>query len=62
MVKQQQRAMKKVMSQHEQSGDSRERFKHNMKMQRQMVKKSQKAETRRQKNNRKSAKQLHQSS
>src|SRR5439155_23831491 len=34
MVKQQQRAMKKVMGQHEQTSDSRERFKHDLRMQR----------------------------
>lgn len=58
VVKQQQRAMKKVMEQHGQTSESRERFKHDMKMQREIVQKSQKAETRRQKDNRRSAKQL----
>lgn len=62
MVKQQQRAMKKVMGQHEQTSDSRERFKHDLRMQRQMVRKSQKDETGRLKNNHKSVKQLHPSS
>jgi hypothetical protein len=62
MLKQQQHAMKRVMGQHAQSSDSRERFKHDLKMQRQMLRKGQKAETRHQKDNRKSAKQLHRSS
>lgn len=59
MLKQQQRAMKKVVGQHARSSDSRMRFKHDLKMQRQMLHRSQKDETRRLKENRKSPKQLH---
>ena len=59
MLKQQQHTMKKVMGQHAQSSDSRMRFKHDLKMQRQMLRKSQEAETRRLKENHESVKQLH---
>jgi ABC-type transport system involved in cytochrome bd biosynthesis fused ATPase/permease subunit len=56
-LKQQQHAMKKVMGQHEQSRESRKRFKHDLKMQRQMLRRSQKEESRRLMENRKSVKQ-----
>jgi hypothetical protein len=46
-LKQQQAAMKRVMAQHEQSAASRKRFQHDMKMQRQLLQKKQKEETRR---------------
>lgn len=59
MVRQQQHAMKRVMGQHAQSSDSRARFKHNMKMQQQMLHRSQKDVTRRLKENHKSVKRLH---
>ena len=59
MLKQQEHAMKKVMGQHAQSSDSRMRFKHDLKMQRQMLQRSQKDETRRQEENHESVKQLH---
>jgi hypothetical protein len=59
MVRQQQHAMKRVMGQHPQSSDSRARFKHNMKMQQQMLHRSQKDVTRRLKENHKSVKRLH---
>ena len=59
MLKQQQHAMKKVMGQHAQSSDSHMRFKHDLKMQRQMLQISQKDGTRRLKENHKSVKQLH---
>jgi len=58
-AKQQQRAMHKVMAQHEQSSASRARFKNDMKMQRQMLRKSQKDETRRVKDKHKTDKHLH---
>ena len=61
-AKQQQRAMNKVMAQHEQSSASRARFKHDMKMQRQMLRNNQKVETRRVKDKHKSDKKLHPSS
>jgi uncharacterized membrane protein YhiD involved in acid resistance len=60
-AKQQQRAMKRVMAQHEQSSDSRARFKHDLKMQRQMLRRSQKEETQRMKKKRKSDKKFHSS-
>jgi hypothetical protein len=44
-LKQQQRAMKKVMDQHELSSDVTERFNHDLKMQRQLLRKDQKDET-----------------
>jgi hypothetical protein len=50
-LEQQQRAMKKVMAQHEQSSESRKRFEHNLKMQRQFLRKNQKDEVRRLKEN-----------
>jgi hypothetical protein len=59
MLRQQQHAMKKVMGQHAQSSDSHARFKHNLKMQRQMLQRSQKEGTRRLKQNHKSVKRLH---
>lgn len=54
MLKQQQRAMKAVMAKHDQSPDARKRFKSDLKMQRQMLRKSQKDETRRMKEHQKS--------
>jgi len=50
VLKQQQRAMKLVMNQHEQSRDESERFKHNLKMQRQLLREDQKDETQNLKN------------
>ena len=49
VLKQQQRAMKNVMKQHAQTSDSNQRFKSNMKIQRQLAKGNQRQETRRQK-------------
>jgi hypothetical protein len=46
-LKQQQAAMKRVMAQHQQSTASWQRFKHDMKMQRQLLRERQKEETRR---------------
>ncbi len=46
-LKEQQRAMRNVMNQHELTSDSIERFQHNMKMQRHLSKKQQHEETRR---------------
>jgi hypothetical protein len=45
VLKQQQRAMKSVINQHEQSRDESERFKHDLKMQRQLLRKDQMRET-----------------
>src|SRR5579863_10322217 len=45
-IKQQQRAMKNVVSQHPQSSEERQRFKHDLKMQRQLLRKNQKNESR----------------
>jgi len=45
VLKRQQRAMKSVMNQHEQSIDESDRFKHDLKMQRQLLRKDQKNET-----------------
>ena len=45
ILKRRQRAMKSVMNQHEQSSDESERFKHDLKMQRQLLRKDQKDET-----------------
>jgi hypothetical protein len=44
-LRQQQRAMRNVMSQHERSSDDIERFNHDLKMQRQLLRKDQKDET-----------------
>jgi hypothetical protein len=44
---QQQKAMRRVMAQHEQTLESRQRFQHDMKMQRRMLRERQKEETRR---------------
>ena len=49
-LKQQQHAMKKVMNQHELSSDVTERFNHDLKMQRQLLRKDQKDETQNLKN------------
>ena len=54
MLRQQQHAMKKVMGQHGQSSDSHVRFKHDLKMQQQMLQRSQKDGTRRLKEKHKS--------
>jgi hypothetical protein len=58
-LRQQQHAMKKVMGQHGQPSDSHARFKHNLKMQQQMLQRSQKDRTRLLKENHKSVKRLH---
>lgn len=55
-LKEQQRAMKKVMGQHELSDEQRERFKSNLKMQKQMLHESQKDDSRRLKQSQKVAK------
>jgi gas vesicle protein len=55
-LKEQQRAMKKVMGQHEMSDEQGSRFKHDLKMQKQMLRKSQKDDARRLKQNQKAAK------
>ena len=52
----QQRAMKNVMKRHPQSPEQHRRFQHNMKMQRQLFRREQKAEVRNLKQERKSAK------
>jgi hypothetical protein len=59
MLRQQQHAMNKVMEQHGQSSDSHVRFKHDLKMQQQMLQRSQKDGTRRLKENHKSVKRPH---
>ena len=46
-LKQQQRGSKNIMKQHDLDGESKQRFQHNMKMQRQLVKQHQRQETRR---------------
>jgi small-conductance mechanosensitive channel len=46
MLREQQRAVKRVMAQHYQSAEARQRFKHDMKMQRELLQKKQKEETR----------------
>jgi poly-D-alanine transfer protein DltD len=56
MLRQQQHAMKKVMAQHGQSSDSNARFKHNLKIQQQVLQRSQKDATRRLKRNHNSVK------
>jgi len=56
ILRQQQHAMKKVMGQHGQSSDSHARFEHNLKMQQQMLQRSQKDATRRLKKNHNSVK------
>lgn len=55
-LKEQQRAMKKVMDQHELSDDQRARFKNNLKMQKQLLRESQKDDSRRLKQSQKVAK------
>ena len=59
MLRQQQHAMKKVMGQHGQPSDSHARFKHNLKMQQQMLQRSQKDRTRLLRENNKSVNRLH---
>ena len=46
-LKQQQRGSNNIMKQHDLDSESKQRFQHNMKMQRQLVKKNQRQETRR---------------
>lgn len=52
LERQQQKAMERVMGQHAQTPASRKRFKHDLKMQRQMLRNSQKSLVRRMKQNR----------
>ena len=58
-LKQQQGAMKRVMAQHEQPSDARRRFRQDLKMQRQMLQRNQKEETRRFKQKHQAAHELH---
>ncbi len=58
-LKQQQRAMRQVMAQHELTSESQQRFRHNLKMQRQELQRRQRDETRRLKHKHKSAEQAH---
>ncbi len=55
-LKQQQRAMQRVLAQHEQTAESKRRFEHDMKIQRRMLWERQKDETRRLKSARKAPK------
>ena len=54
-LRQQQRGSNNIMKQHDLDSEARQRFQHNMKMQRQLVKKNQRQETRRLKQRRKAA-------
>jgi hypothetical protein len=57
-LKQQQHAMKKVMAQHGMSSDQRRRFEHEMKAERQTLRKAQESESRRMKESSKSARHI----
>ncbi len=58
-LKQQQRAMKRVMTQHDLPSESQQRFRRNLKMQREELRRRQKDETRRLKHSHKAAEQAH---
>ena len=52
MLKEQQRAMKRIVSQHYQPAETRRRFRHDMKVQRRLLRERQKEEARRLKGSR----------